>query len=195
MIPTVVASGEAGLPSIERWPPASPPCDGDAHGVHDLRQQGHDPHAGRLRRGRLAVDRAVAARLAPLCHDHVGAAGRRGARVPHRRDHGHDLDAAPMAVVDQPGLEPAEGRREDRRPLLEHHPDGGVHEIGRPSGSGHRRRNPEALAKAVEHLLGSAQRRLRNRVGIDGRPEGVVQPQVHAERTVRQLARAVDHFP
>src|SRR2546426_589273 len=98
-----------------------------------------------------------------------------------------------MAVVDQPRLEPSEGRGEDRRPLVEHDLDRGIHEIRRPSGSGRRRRNPEALAEAVEHLLGSAQRLLANRVGIDGRPEGAVQPQVHAERAVRQLARAVDH--
>src|SRR2546427_3542717 len=96
-----------------------------------------------------------------------------------------------MAVVDEPRLEPSEGRGEDRRPLVEHDLDRGIHEIRRPSGSGRRRRNPEALAEAVEHLLGSAQRLLANRGGIDGRPEGAVQPQVHAERAVRQLARAV----
>src|SRR2546425_2504195 len=53
---------------------------------------------------------------------------------------------------------------------------------------------PRRWREAVEHLLGSAQRLLANRVGIDGRPEGAVQPQVHTERAARQLARAVDHL-
>jgi len=91
----------------------------------------------------------MAARLASLSHDHVGAAGGGGARVLHGRDHGHDLDAAPAAVLHQPGLEPSQRGREDRRPLLEHDVDRGIHEIGRPAGSGHRRRDAQVLAESV----------------------------------------------
>src|SRR5438132_7811456 len=60
--------------------------------------------------------------LAPLGDDHIGAVSRRGPRVVHGGDHGHDLDPPPMARLGQPGLEPAERRREHRGRLLE---DGG----------------------------------------------------------------------
>src|SRR5438309_8067434 len=39
--------------------------------------------------------------LAPLGDDHIGAVSRRGPRVVHGGDHGHDLDPPPMARLDR----------------------------------------------------------------------------------------------
>src|SRR2546426_1042534 len=79
--------------------------DGHRHRVDDLREQGDDTHARRLGRRGLAVQRAVTAGLAALSDDHVRTVRRRGAGVLHGRDHGHDLDAAPMALLDELALE------------------------------------------------------------------------------------------
>jgi hypothetical protein len=73
--------------------------DRHADRVDHLRQEGHHAHGRRVGRRGLAVNRAMAAGFASLRHDHVGAAGRRGARVLDRRDHRHHLDPAATALL------------------------------------------------------------------------------------------------
>src|SRR5437879_1151979 len=55
--------------------------------------------------------------LAPLGDDHIGAVSRRGPRVVHGGDHGHDLDPPPMARPHELGPGDAPHARLDDRIL------------------------------------------------------------------------------
>src|SRR5262249_8831775 len=101
--------------------------------------------------------------------------------------------ASSVTALADPVVEPAERGREHRGPLLEHDLDGCVDKIGRPGRPARRRRNPKTLADAIRHLLASPQRRLWYPDGIDWGPEIAMQPEIHAERTIGQLADAPDH--
>ena len=53
--------------------------------------------------------------------------------------------------------------------------------------------NPEALAEPIEHSLGASQNVVADLAGIERRTQRPMQPQIHAERPVRQPANLADH--
>src|SRR5262249_22129229 len=66
-------------------------------------------------------------------------------------------------------------------------------QIGSAHWSRSDRGNAQTLAKLIQHALRAAHRRLVDPAGIDRRSERAMEPEVHAERAVGQLAHAPDH--